>query len=204
MTVGRTGPALGLRPPLPRSTGAWTFRTAQPVTPDLDLVHAWMNDPDVARFWDQAWSREAWREELSAQLADGPAHPCIVERGGRPFAYLELYWSARHAIAAHYPARDGDVGVHIALGDPAARGAGRGSALLRDTAQGMCAVTPGCTRVFAEPDAGNRAARGAFGRAGFHELGEIELAHKRAALVVHTTDPAEVPALRREVLTHPR
>lgn len=203
MTVERTGPPRDLRPPLPRSTADWTFRTAHPVAPDLDLVHAWMNDPDVARFWNQAWSMQAWREELTDQLERGPAHPCIVERDGAPFAYLELYWSALHPIARHYPARDGDVGVHIALGDPQARGAGRGSALLRDTATGVCRVTPGCTRVFAEPDAGNRAARGAFGRAGFQELGEIELEHKRATLVVHTTDPEELPELRTGVVTRP-
>ncbi|MBW0101282.1 GNAT family N-acetyltransferase [Pseudonocardia sp. KRD291] len=202
MTVVRNGTPFGHRPPLPRSTGSWTFRTARPVAPDLDLVHRWMNDPDVARFWDQAWSRADWREELSAQLEHGPAHPCIVERGGRPFAYLELYWSSRHAIARHYPAREGDVGVHIALGDPGSRGGGRGTELLRDTAHGMYEVTPGCTRVLAEPAADNGAARAAFGRAGFHELGEIELAHKRAALVVHTAGTDDVPALRREVTAH--
>ena len=59
---------------------------------DLDNFTIWMNDPRVAEFWEQAWSREKLAEFAQQRLADPHIIPLIAEFNGHPFGYIEAYW----------------------------------------------------------------------------------------------------------------
>jgi len=180
-------------PPLPVLDAPWTIRTLRADGDDLDLVHRWMNAPHVATAWHQDWPRERWAGELRRQLAGAHSRPCLVSRDGVPFAYVELYRVVRDRLAAYFPARPHDLGVHLAIGAAENTGRGRGGELIRVIAAGLLAADPACTRVVAEPNVDNARSVRAFARAGFRPAGQIELPHKTAVLLVRTrtaTDPA--------------
>ncbi|MDA0567791.1 acetyltransferase [Streptomonospora sp. S1-112] len=173
-------------PPRVRPAPPFAARPAGDHGADLDLVHAWMNRPHVAAFYDQAWSRRRWAEELAAQRAGTFSRPHIVSHEGTDVAYVELYRAARDVVAAHYAADPHDVGVHIAIGAAERTGTGLGRRVLDALATAVFAADPRCRRVVMEPDAANTAARRAAEGAGLRFVAEVDLPHKRAALLVRT------------------
>ncbi|WP_258037200.1 GNAT family N-acetyltransferase [Streptomyces sp. SM14] len=158
-----------------------------PVVPerDLALLTGWMNDPEVAEFWELDGPAERTEAHLRAQLdGDGRSVPVLGTLDGRPMSYWEVYRADLDPIARHYPSRPHDTGVHLLLGPAADRGRGTGAALLRAVAELVLAHRPRCGRVVAEPDVRNVRSVAAFHRAGFRTLQEAELPGKRAAIVV--------------------
>jgi len=163
-----------------------TVRLARPDGADLKLITAWNAQPHVAAFWHQDWSQSQWRDELRRQLTSPDLLPCLVELDGVPVAYLELYRAATDRIAALYPAHPGDLGVHIAIGDPTLLGRGIGRRVLAHVAHALVTGTVGCQRVVAEPDARNVASVRAFRAAGFIADRELTLPEKTALLLIYS------------------
>jgi acetyl CoA:N6-hydroxylysine acetyl transferase len=151
---------------------------------DLDVIHRWMHDPDVARFWELALPREEVAGYLRGQLASAHSEPWVGSLGGLPMSYWELYRADLDPLAAHYDARPHDAGVHLLLGMPDHRGRGLGSRLLRAVSAWQLERDPRATRVVAEPDVRNLASVRAFERAGFRRGRDIDLPDKRAALMI--------------------
>lgn len=185
-------------PPLPAVAAPWWVRAARPAGADLARVHAWMAASHVAAAWDRAWTLQRWQAELQRQLAGAHSLPCLAALDGEPIAYLEVYRVVRDPLATHYPVRPHDLGVHVALGDPASCGRGLGAALLRAVADGLLAAEPACARVVAEPDERNAASVGAFARAGFRDAGRLRLPDKTAALLVRPRTTNDMPPGCRE------
>jgi RimJ/RimL family protein N-acetyltransferase len=151
---------------------------------DLSLISRWMNDPDVAVFWQLAGSEAVTERHLRTQLdGDGSSVPCLGLLEGLPMSYWELYRADLDPLARHYPARPHDTGIHLLLGGAVNRGRGLGSVLLRAVADLTLARRPACGRVVAEPDLRNTASVAAFLGAGFRFCAEIALPAKRAALM---------------------
>ncbi|WP_343233620.1 GNAT family N-acetyltransferase [Streptomonospora sp. PA3] len=175
-------------PPEPEPAAPYAARPARPHGADLETVHAWMHLPHVAPFFDQAWSRERWAEEIAAQRAGTFSRPFIVSRDGADLAYVELYRAARDVVAPHYDADPHDIGFHIAIGDPGAIGRGVGAEILDAFAAAVFAADPACRRIVMEPDAGNAAACRAARKAGLAFITEADLPHKRAALFVRARE----------------
>ncbi|MFD0804331.1 GNAT family N-acetyltransferase, partial [Streptomonospora algeriensis] len=169
-------------PPVPEAVPPYAARLARPHGADLETVHTWMNLPHVAAFYDQAWSRRRWAEELAAQRAGTFSRPFIVSRDGADLAYVELYRAARDVIARHYESEPHDVGFHIAIGEPGETGRGLGKQILDAFAAAVFAADPRCRRILMEPDADNSAACRAARKAGLTSLSEAERPPKRAAL----------------------
>jgi len=185
-------------PPTPVLPAPWLIRVARADGDDLDLVHGWMNAPHVAPFWDQAWSRERWADELGTQLAGSYSRPYIVEMSGRPFMYVELYRAARDVVADHYPALPHDIGLHGAIGEPDMAGRGIAFRFWLHILPAVFAAEPQCRRVVTDPAAEHTVARrldeGVARRVGGSMLGEVQLPHKRAALFVYPRSPQDLPA----------
>ncbi|MFF7994853.1 GNAT family N-acetyltransferase [Kitasatospora xanthocidica] len=167
-------------------TPAGEFRLSPVRLPtDLDLLAGWMNDPEVAAFWELAGPPEVTGRHVRAQLdGDGRSVPCLGLLDGEPMSYWEVYRADLDPLAAHYPARPHDTGVHLLLGPAASRGRGLGAVLLAALAERILLRRPSCRRVVAEPDVRNRRSVRAFERAGFRAAAELDLPDKRAALMV--------------------
>ena len=117
---------------------------------------------------------------------------------GVPLAYLEIYWVALDSLAYYYSFGASDLGVHIAIGEEARIGRGIGRQILRLTAESLLHEESRCDRVVAEPNVLNEVALRAFTAAGFRRIGEIELPHKTAALMMYPRNANDLSLLSGE------
>ncbi|MFE2724287.1 GNAT family N-acetyltransferase [Kitasatospora sp. NPDC059327] len=179
------GPDWGAMP-----TGAGEFRLRAVRLPaDLELLAGWMNDPETAAFWELAGSPVVTERHVRAQLAgDGRSRPFLGLLDGTPMSYWEIYRADLDPLAAHYPARPHDTGLHLLLGPADSRGRGLGAVLLAALADRVLRARPRCERVVAEPDVRNLRSVRAFERAGFTRAAELDLPDKRAVLMVRERD----------------
>lgn len=182
-TTDATG-AVVAGPPLPRLCAPWSVRAASPEA-DLELIHRWMIQPHVEKFWHQAWPPERWKSELDTQLAGTHSLPCVVAHNGVDLAYIEIYRVRRDRLADFVPHEPHDFGVHIAIGDRDRTGRGLGRALLSALAEGLLAADPACQRVVAEPDKENTPSIRAFQIAGFAVGPDVALPDKTAVLMTY-------------------
>ena len=167
----------------PEFPGEFALRPLD-VSADLDLVHAWMNDPEVARFWLMPWAPDRIAEYLRRQDASAHSRPCVGELAGVGISYWELYRADLDPLARHYPARDHDAGFHMLLGPARFRGRGLTVSLVRTVSAWQLAADPLAERVLAEPDVNNTRAVRVLEQAGFHRAMEVDLPNKRAALMI--------------------
>jgi len=179
MTTAPTGSALWFD--LPTEAGRFTLSPVKPER-DLPLIHRWMNDPDVARYWELGGPLERTTEHVCAQIDAAHAHPLLARLSGRAIGYWELYQAAEDRLAEYYAAEPDDVGVHLLIGEEDCRGIGLGSVLLRAVADAVQREKP--RRVVAEPDERNVPSLRAFTTAGFVAADTIELPEKRATLMI--------------------
>jgi len=170
-------------PPAPEVSPPWSIVAVDPEGEGLATVHRWMNEPHVAERWGQDWPLAEWAAEIAAQMKADHCRPWLVRLDGVPVAYVEIYRVAADIIADACPVDDGDLGVHIAIGVRHRTGKGLGTRVLHTVALGLFAADPTCRRVLGDPEAGHAAARRAFSAAGFALLDEVDLPHKRAAIM---------------------
>jgi RimJ/RimL family protein N-acetyltransferase len=163
--------------------------TLCPVKPDkdLDLIHGWMNDPAVARYWGLDGGVERTADHLAEQRVLPYTEAYVARLAGRPIGYWELYRAAEDRLAVHYPARPGDLGVRLLIGRPDARGLGLGTLLLTALCDSVQRQPEAC-RVVAEPDERDHASVRAFIAAGFVPSRTLTLAGRRATLVIRDPD----------------
>lgn len=173
------------------ATAAGEFRLRRVRLPaDLGLLTRWMNDPEVAAFWELEGPSAVTERHLRRQLdGDGRSLPCLGLLDNTPMSYWEVYRADLDPLAAHYPARPHDAGLHLLLGPAASRGRGLGTTLLAALTDRVLRERPHCERVVAEPDVRNRRSVRAFRRAGFRLAAELDLPDKRAALMVRDRTP---------------
>jgi RimJ/RimL family protein N-acetyltransferase len=180
--LARDVEALG-PPPTPVLAPPWGLAAVEASGAELRRVHQWMHEPHVAEFWRQDWPRPEWAAEVARQLASDHSRPWTVRYEGEPLAYVEVYRVARDMLADHHPAAPHDLGIHIAVGDRRRTGRGLGARALRAVSDGLFRADPACDTVVGDPEASHHVARRAFAAAGFVTVGEVELPHKRAAIL---------------------
>ncbi|MFF2044662.1 GNAT family N-acetyltransferase [Kitasatospora sp. NPDC058170] len=177
------------RAALPTAAGEFALRPVR-LPADLPLLTAWMNDPEVAAYWELDGPPATTERHLRARLdGEGGSLPLIGLLDGTPMSYWEVYRADLDPLARHYPARPHDTGVHLLLGPAATRGRGLGATLLDALAADILRTRPRCERVVAEPDVRNRRSVRAFERAGFARAAELDLPDKRAALMIRERPP---------------
>lgn len=176
--------AAGVGCPVRLAVGEFSLHPLDPGR-DTDTLRAWHNDPEVARFWEMAWPRDAIAGYLRQQLDSTHSTPYVGFLDGVAMSYWELYRADLDPLAGHYPARKGDAGVHLLLGPAGCRGQGIGPDLLRAVSSWQLETAE---RVVAEPDVRNERSVRAFERAGFRRVADIDLPDKRAALLIRARE----------------
>ncbi|MFJ4713490.1 aspartate 1-decarboxylase [Streptomyces sp. NPDC088785] len=172
---------------VPGLEAPWALRVSDAGAADAHTLAQWMNSPHIAHAWGRAWPTQVWRQELRRQLALGVSWPCFVSHRNSTLGYLEIYRVADDPLSRHIGARPEDVGLHIALANPEARGHGHGPALLAAVSDALLREGPPERRVLAEPNATNAMALRAFEKAGFTRHATVPLPQKTAALMVKET-----------------
>lgn len=165
---------------------------------DLVLLHRWLNDPAVVRWWegdDVSWP--------SVVRDYGPGSEDAVEHwialvDDRPVGWIQCYAIADHADepeVRHWRALGVEptaAGIDYLVGESTRRGQGLGTAMIRTfVTEVVFGRHPGWTQVAASPLAGNTASVRALAKAGFVPAGSFEDEHGPAQLMVRRRTAAE-------------
>ncbi|MCX4239968.1 GNAT family N-acetyltransferase [Paraliomyxa miuraensis] len=149
----------------------------------FDAFVAWMNDPTVAEFWEQAWSRPRLSEYVETRLGDPHTVPMIGCFDDVPFAYFESYWAKEDRLGAYYDAGDYDRGFHMAVGDERFRFCGLGRHWFLAMAHFLFLDEPRTQRLVGEPRVDQARVRSWADSTAWRIEGTITMPHKRARLM---------------------
>lgn len=145
----------------------YTFRRAD--SSDLDLLNAWILEPEVARWWIDADGLPApgFDEDY---LAEADTRVWIVGLAGCPIAFLQDYdphaWPGHHF--AYLPT--GSRGIDQFIGAPKLIGCGHGSRFITQFTNDLLAF--GVPAIGTDPHPDNARAIRAYEKAGFVGHGE--------------------------------
>ncbi|KAJ3201293.1 hypothetical protein HDU67_001438 [Dinochytrium kinnereticum] len=148
---------------------------------DVGIVHRWMNDERVAKFWGEDGPLEHQERYLKTLGWHSVATFICCE--GRPFGYLEIYWARPDRFNFYHPKTTTyDRGVHVLLGDATHHG------LLPAVTSLILSYIfidePRCTMVFGEPRIDNEKFIRNLFWFGFERVAEDAIMpHKRAAMI---------------------
>jgi aminoglycoside 6'-N-acetyltransferase len=131
---------------------------------DAELLVAWHDDPEVARYWDD---ERFTRAEMLERLRRADVEAYIVQVENEPVGYLQV-WQEEDA---------GGIDMFLV---PHARGRGLGPDAARAVARHLC-DDRGWRRVTVDPYLWNEPAIRAWRRAGFRDVGEREPDEEHAA-----------------------
>ncbi len=138
---------------------------------DLPAVDAWLRLPHVARFWTADTTAEAEVAKYRNRVRqDGSAatHMLMVTLDSAPVGWCQWYrWADYPAHAQAMGARDGEIGIDYAIGDPAQVGRGVGTEMVAALVAEVRRRYPGAG-ILADPDAANSASRRVLEKNGFH------------------------------------
>jgi aminoglycoside 6'-N-acetyltransferase len=146
---------------------------------DLVLLHGWLNDPGVVRWWegdDVSW--EAVVRDYGSACSDPVEHwlACI---DGLPIGWIQCYLAADddEECRLWWPLGIDRcaAGIDYLVGDPATRGRGVGTAMIRAFVDDIVfGRHPGWTQACAGPFEANVASWRALEKAGFRFVGTID------------------------------
>ena len=151
---------------------------------DLDSFHRWMNNPRVAKFWEEDGSIEKHSTFVISALADPHVHPLIGCLDDKPFGYFEVYWAKEDRIAPFYNTADYDRGIHMLVGEEWARGPHYIAAWLNSLVHYVMLDDPRTQAIVCEPRADNVRMIDYLRQTGFAFHREFDFPHKRAALLI--------------------
>lgn len=174
-------------PPVPALQPPFAVRPA--IAADAPMVAEWMSRPHLVAAWEYDWPVDRWQAHLQAQLDGSYSLPLIASVNGLAGGYLELYRAAKDSIAPRYDADPYDLGLHVAIADPAALNRGLGPRLFPQLIVGMFAIEPRCRRIMFDPDHRNTAARRLCEFVGCRFLGEHTMSNRRMALYAFERPP---------------
>ena len=166
--------------------GDFSLRRVDP-DQDLQLVHSWMNDPEVARFWKMPWPLAEIASYLHRQDTSGHSTPYLGLLNGVPMSYWEVYCAELDPLAQYYAAGEHDVGLHMLLGPAECRGRKLAVDLIAAVSTRLLSRDPR-TRVVAEPDVENTRVIRILEGLGWRRAADLDLPTKRAALMILDRD----------------
>lgn len=151
---------------------------------DIDLFTRWMNDPRVANFWEQAWSKEKLTEFAQERLNDDHIIPLIGEFNGQPFGYIEVYWVSEDRLSAYYDVQPHDRGIHLLVGEQDFRGPAFFNCWMRAISHYLFIDDVRTQRIVLEPRADNERLFNRIQEVGYQKCFEFNFPHKRSALLM--------------------
>ena len=146
------------------------------VDDDLPMLHRWLNEPGVVRWWegdDVSW--DAVVRDYGSTCTD-PVEHWIASVDGRDVGWIQCYAAADEPDETEpwfaLGIRRDAAGIDYLVGEPADRGCGRGSAMIRAfVVDVVFGLHPEWSQACAGPYAANTASWRALEKAGFRFVG---------------------------------
>jgi aminoglycoside 6'-N-acetyltransferase len=145
------------------------------VREDIPQLQAWLQEPHVAEWWDDAAETiEGVEAKYAPRIDSGqPVEPWIMEIEGEAVGFVQ--WYRVEAAPEWFPGVDippGTVGFDIAIGDPDYVGQGHGRHLILEFVHHVLRpAAPTSTEVWIDPNPRNVRAVRAYRAAGFVDTG---------------------------------
>ncbi|MFN8018989.1 MAG: GNAT family N-acetyltransferase [Acidimicrobiales bacterium] len=142
---------------------------------DVPQLRAWLAEPHVAEWWDDAAETIEGIEASYDQRVAAEHHvvPWIMEVEGKPVGWIQ--WYRVEDEPEWYPGIEippGTVGIDLSIGDPDYVDRGFGRLLVLEFVHHVIRTTvPDCPEVWIDPDPRNARAIRAYQAAGFHDTG---------------------------------
>lgn len=163
---------------------------------DLPLLHRWLNDPDVIRWWegdDVSWDAVV---RDYGPTSDEPTEHWLASVDDGPFGWIQCYAAADYAdedevrqwwgVGADRSA----AGIDYLIGEPDARGQGLGTVMIRSFVTDIVfGRHPDWSQACASPFAANIASVRALEKAGFGRVGTFENGDQCLAVVMAIDRP---------------
>jgi RimJ/RimL family protein N-acetyltransferase len=148
---------------------------------DLPLMHRWLNNPDVARWYpmDEAGTEnpslsaviEHYRPRVRKEEGADPTYCYLTLSDGAPIGYIQCYRVGDYAEYAAAVDYDDDAwGIDLFIGEDEYRGRGLGAAILRAFVRDEVLTRPQVQIVMINPNPENRRAVRCYEKAGFHHV----------------------------------
>lgn len=154
-----------------------TFRPL--VDDDLDLLHGWMNEPGVVRWWEGDDVTPAGiRHDYGSDRTPDLVEHWIAVIDDRPVGWIQCY-PPEESLEEVAEWREHGVGEHVAgidylVGDPSVRGRGVGAAMIRAFVVDVVFLRhPTWAQAAASPYVANEASWRALARAGFTHVADL-------------------------------
>ncbi|HET8602639.1 MAG TPA: GNAT family N-acetyltransferase [Marmoricola sp.] len=144
----------------------------RPMTPgDLRDVARWVNQPHVARWWDERRTLEQVEQHYGPMLTgEDPTRMWVFEANGRSVGFAQDYRIGDHPDYALLTGKPDAVGIDYAVGEPAFVGRGLGTSLLWVLLHdAVVSSYDGLGEVHAAPDHRNAASLRVLAKLGFEQ-----------------------------------
>ena len=165
---------------------------------DTDLLHTWMNDERVAKFWGIGGPTAVQEEFLRNGLRSRNSFPAIGCWDGKPFGYFEIYWVKEDVLGPHLNAGaygDWSRGFHALVGEQEFRGPHRVKLWMSALIHYLWLADSRTMDVYCEPRIDNKKFISYLEDVGFYKEREVTLPHKQSALMKISREAWDSPCL---------
>jgi RimJ/RimL family protein N-acetyltransferase len=145
---------------------------------DLPLIHAWLNNPEVARFYGLDFENltrptldQVVEHYMPRIRGDRPTFCYVIMSGQRPAGFIQTYRVGDYPDYARAIDHDDDAwAIDLFIGEDDCRGGGFGSRALVRFLESEVFPRPGVEVAVISPNPDNKRAIRAYGKAGFRHL----------------------------------
>jgi RimJ/RimL family protein N-acetyltransferase len=145
---------------------------------DLPLVHAWLNNPEVARWYGLGFENQTSPslEDVKAYYAarmveEAPVILYIIQLSGRPVGFIQTYRIGDHKDYARALDFDNDArGIDLFIGEDDVRGGGFGTRVIERFLEAEVFSRPGVATAVLAPDPDNARGIRCYEKAGFRHV----------------------------------
>ena len=145
---------------------------------DFPLLKEWLSARHVVAWWHEPLDLASVEAKYGPRV-DGhePTHVFLIAHDARPIGWIQWYlWFDYPEHARQLGAELTSAGIDLAIGEQALTGLGLGSAAIREFLTKIVFADLSVSAVITDPEEGNLRSLRAFEKAGFKEMGTVQLA----------------------------